>query len=120
MNTTNIMKLVACLTWAGAAISSATTADAYAATGQSGAYAACSAESMPYTDIGKVCSGAFYFSYMQKIKFLSTSCNTGGCWSDLGNVYVEAVYPTGRKVTSVVSTCVGTATRVYTLDFCSC
>jgi hypothetical protein len=121
MNTTNIIKLVACLAWAGVAIASAAPADASAATTQSGAYASCSASWSFYTDNGKMCWSTFWSSYTQQIKFVSTTCNTGGCGGDQGTVYVDSIYPAGRKTTGPSDMeCMSSTYHLYELGTCAC
>jgi hypothetical protein len=122
---TNIIKFVACLAWAGAAVSSTTSANALAITTQSGSYASCSAN---YTTSAQFheCSvnnntdtvGIDTY-YMQTIKFVYTTCNSGGCSSDTGTVYTDIIYASGRKTTSLVTSCF-TSGRRYGLGTCSC
>jgi hypothetical protein len=114
MNASNILKLVAGLAWVGAAISSATTATAFAVTSQTGDYAACSAS---YSNYVSESSCGYATSYYQNIRFIDTACNTGECASS-GLVYTDQVYPTGRKTTYHVDTCeIG---NVYGLGSCAC
>jgi hypothetical protein len=105
--------LLACIAWAGAAISSATPANAYAATTQSGTFAACSAANSSY-----VFMGCWDMSYKQIIKFGTTGCNSGACNSDQGDVYVQFLYQTGRHDTTWLEGCDGV--NLYMMDSCSC
>jgi hypothetical protein len=92
-------KIIACMTWAGAAISNAAPTTAAAATNQAGPYAACSA-SYDYGTLGaNFCQyGWRTFSYNQQIKLVSASCSSGGCASASAVTYTEFVYVAGRKV----------------------
>jgi hypothetical protein len=125
MNTTNIIKLVACFAWAGLAMASATPADAIAVTAQTGAYAACANQNTidpqyhcPYFDGGEI----FYnewTNYKQQIKFANAVCNSGNCATDTSLVFTDMVYPTGRKV--VTSTGIFCGQKyVYELGSCAC
>jgi hypothetical protein len=123
---TNMLKLVACMAWAGVAISSATPASAIAASGGTGNYAACSADSTP--EVHEFC-GTF-FNYNQTIRFLSVSCNSGGCAQEMGATYTESAYGPGRKVAELLRICEGefggsvfsspTGLNMYGLDTCGC
>jgi hypothetical protein len=116
MNMT-LIKLVACIAWAAAAISGATPAEAIAVTVVSGNYATCSAS---YTTGGQTQCG-YSTSYRQNIKFVSIGCSLGGCNEDSGGVYTDFVYPTGRKSASLVVACNGLITyNVYNLGSCAC
>jgi hypothetical protein len=106
---------LACLAWSGAAITSATPAQAIAATYQTGDYGACSA----WTQGGfydPFCQ--YYMSYVQQIKFVETQCNGGQCNSDEGEVYVEFQYSTGRTVAVYQAFCQGY--NIYAMDTCGC
>jgi hypothetical protein len=119
MNTTNIVKLVACLAWAGFAVSSATPASAIAVTSQSGAYASCSNAYEYNTNGQKLCPAAFT-AYSQTIKLLSTACNSGAC-SGLGTVYTDQVYPTGRKTAALTGDLCDMGTyRMFEFGSCAC
>jgi hypothetical protein len=116
-----MIKLAACVAWAGAAVSSASPANAYAVTSQVGDYASCSAS---YTTIsknwcydGESRTWAFATYYAQNIKFVSTPCSSGGC-SDTGNVYTEFLYGPGRKIVTPATPC--DASNIYGLDTCGC
>jgi hypothetical protein len=114
MNNTNILKLVACLSWAGVAVSSATSANAFAFTTQSGNYASCSNDFSYYAR--QVCE--VNADYTQNIKFVSTACSSGaGCSSDTGIVYTTMLYWTGRKSTTSFGVC---ELNFYGLDTCAC
>jgi hypothetical protein len=125
MNTSNIIKLVACLAWAGVAVSSARPADAYAITTQTGTYATCAAQSSTLFQewcIFAVGEDLFYryeTGYVQQIKFVSTACNQGGCTPDATQVAVDFAYPVGRKTVTSHTTC-GANKNVYGLGTCAC
>jgi hypothetical protein len=125
MNTTNIIKLIACLAWASVAVSSASPADASAITTQVGTFAACASQytstiqnHCPYVDAQEVFYG-YQTAYKQQIKFVNTSCNTGGCTQDATDVYVDARYPVGRKVVTGSGPLCG-AKYIYDLGSCEC
>jgi hypothetical protein len=111
---TTAMKLLACLAWVGAAISSAAPADALAMTLQYGAYATCSSNynPAPYEN-------CLVLNYTQTIKFVNTSCNSGGCSDDSASVRTENRYDGGRKATEFVGNCGGTM-NIFELDPCGC
>jgi hypothetical protein len=108
----NIVAL-ACVLWAAVAISSATPANAYAATQQYGEHAACSAANSNW-----MWPGCWIMSYKQIIKFQATSCGSGSCGSSNGDVYTESVYGTGRHVATCVDGCDGY--NLYVMEPCSC
>jgi hypothetical protein len=116
-----LFKLMACAFWCGAVVSSATPADAYAITGQSGGYANCSADS----DVHLMywCESSFdSTSYVQTIKFVTTVCNAGGCNSGSSTVYTDFEYPYGRKPAYEQSHCATSynGMNVYGLGSCAC
>jgi hypothetical protein len=121
------LKLVCCMAWAGAGLSSAGSAQAYALmdpvlTG-SGNYVSCTNTS----SAASIDCSYYHFSYRQSMKFISSSCNSGTC-AVSGNVYTDFVYTTGRKTVSTIGqTCQspsGTSVTVYAnvvaLGSCSC
>jgi hypothetical protein len=113
---TSVLKLVAGLAWAGLAISGAAPASAYLYTSQTGPYAACSANveaSPPETE-----GCGYMLPYKQYIKLTSVGCNQG-CSSLTGWCHTNFIYGTGRKVTSLQSTCEGYG-YLYNLGSCSC
>jgi hypothetical protein len=110
----NIIKLVACLAWGGAAVSSATPATAMVATTQSGSYAACTA--MFYGTTSTICYNVM--NYQQLIKFNAIACGTGGCSADSFMVYTDTVYGSGRKTTTSVGFC--SPNSFYWIGTCSC
>jgi hypothetical protein len=116
----DVIKLTACLAWAGVAVSSATPANALAVTMQYGAYATCSS-SITYTTIGTKYCPEVYTAAAQNIKFLSQACNTGGCIGS-SNCYVDFIYNPGRTTTELQETFCGTggSWRVWALSSCSC
>jgi hypothetical protein len=123
MNTTNIIKLVAALGWAGVAVSSATPASAIAVTYQSGPYAACSnnADAFQASFYGCDASATFSTSYLQRIQFVTQTCNGGGCQPGASSVYTDFIYTTGRKPASLLDwTCDGDMILIYTLGSCAC
>jgi hypothetical protein len=118
MNTTSTLKLIACLAWAGVAISSATPASAIAFTYTAGAsYASCSAD----TEVINWELCGIPFEYYQTIKFVSTACSSGGC-AGQGDTYVEFAYSPGRKVATFWSGCTDSAAtgNLYNLGSCAC
>jgi hypothetical protein len=121
MNTTNIIKLVACLAWVGVAVSSATPADARAYTWATGSYASCgnsySATSEQVCNLGYPYGYIATATYVQQIKLVETGCSAGGCNADNDSVWTDMVYPTGRKSVSLYLTC---DLNVYDLGSCAC
>jgi hypothetical protein len=112
-----VLTVAACIAWTGVLMGSATPASAWASTTQTGAFAACSARSEPY--FATWCGDfAVTMSYTQQIKFISQGCGSGGCASDDGVVYTDFVYPTGRKVVTVLGECYGWT--LHDLDTCNC
>jgi hypothetical protein len=118
---TNIIKLAACLAWAGLAVSSATPVDAMVTTRAGfGLYASCSASYSTYADTGLFCDDAVW-SYTQNIKFVSSACSTGGCSETTGSVYVESVYPAGRKPVISLGGCSNSMVyELFDFDTCNC
>jgi hypothetical protein len=57
-------------------------------------------------------------NYTQQIKFVTTSCNGGGCNQDASTVYVDFAYPVGRKTVMGALTCSGM--HVYDFGSCAC
>jgi hypothetical protein len=122
---TNILKLVAALAWGGVAVSSASSANAIAVTTQAGDYAACASQSQyllrefcPWTYDGVSYPPMYQTNYTQQIKFVTTSCNGGGCTYDASTVYVDFAYPVGRKTSMGWVTCSGM--RAYDFGSCAC
>jgi hypothetical protein len=115
------LALVACFAWAAAALSTAAPANAEAVTTQTGNYATCSAS---YTTASSraACGAetvAYEMSYQQTMKFVSTTCGTGGCSSDTVTVATDTIYPVGRKHTYFELSCIG-GKRLYSITTCSC
>jgi hypothetical protein len=115
------LALVACFAWAAAALSTAAPANAEAVTTQSGSYATCSGT---YTTASSnAACGAetvqYHMSYQQNMKFISTTCGTGGCSSDSLTVATDTVYGTGRKHTYFELSCIG-GKRLYSITTCAC
>jgi hypothetical protein len=111
----DVLKVLACIAWLGAAVTSATPADAHAITKQSGDYAACSANYD--VDIRTFCE--FGTSYRQTIRFMSTACNSGGgCDADFSAVYLDNLAATGRKQAWFDGSC--SLYNVYALGSCDC
>jgi hypothetical protein len=128
MTNTNILRLVACLAWAGVAVSSAAPVQAEAITTQVaevGSFAACASA---YTSqinhhCGSAAEGEIFYqastAYTQRIKFVTTPCNSGGCNPENIVVYVGSVYATGRKtVTGAGWLCMSKYS--YGLGSCAC
>jgi hypothetical protein len=124
---TNVLKVGACILWAGVALSSAASANALAVTTQVGSYAACSATSTAsarqwcFDSSQKI--NLVHTSYTQNIKLVSQACNAGNCQPDASTVYTTQVYPTGRKTATDVTfdTCeFGGSNHYYQLGSCAC
>jgi hypothetical protein len=113
---TNFLRLIACVCWVCAGISSAAPASALAVTAQIGEYANCSSSS--YVQLSNNCSSD-PINYRQIIKFSSIACNTGGCGSNTGAVYVDSLYTSGRKPALQLASCPN-AMFLYELDTCAC
>jgi hypothetical protein len=112
--------LVGAIAWAAVAISSSSNASAYTITSlQAQGYATCgtSYTSYPPTEFCALLIG----NYIQTIKMVTTSCNSGGC-SSPGSVWVSFRYPAGRKIVSFYESC-GDAAKTYygyNLGSCAC
>ena len=122
MKAKTLITLGAAAAWAALAVSTASPAHAVVIfVNQGGPYATCSNSSN--TTAGGACG--YTTSYMQNIKVVAAGCNSGGCSSDSW-AFVTALYSTGRKVTSPVTTCSITIPggyinyRVYNLGSCAC
>jgi hypothetical protein len=122
----NVVKMIAGLAWAGAAISSAAPADALLITFQTGAYATCNPE-WEYYNSWVECPltpgepEPFTGWYRQKIRFLTQGCNTGACSQDAFWVYTDFIYEDfGRKTTTLYRSCYGTDNAIYGLGTCGC
>jgi hypothetical protein len=121
---TTLFKIGAAIAWAGAAIVSASPANAMALTWQSGDYAACSSNYY-YGQYTATCddgaSGTQYidFNAVQHIRFIQAACNSGNCAADSFDVQVEFLYGTGRKrVSGTGMSCGGM--NLYGIDTCAC
>jgi hypothetical protein len=124
MTMKNLLRLAACVTWSGAAISSSAPADAMIATQQSGSYAACSPAYEPLSIAAYYCKnfdnpGGTMFSYRQNIKLNGDPCSGGWCNPDSGVVYTTNIYGNGRKVTTL-DWCGASGWNLYGLDTCAC
>jgi len=118
--TMQFIKLATAVLWAGVALSSAAPAHAWATTTQVGQFATCN-NSYSVTHLQCVLEGlqTYTFSYVQNIKFHSTpNCNSGGCASEPGTVYVTSLYANGRKTATLEDFCTGK--RLYSLGVCAC
>jgi hypothetical protein len=112
---TNFIKLVGCMLWAGAAITSASRAEAVAHTTGVGTYATCT---FSYTAQHNERCG-YVLNYSMVMRFLSTACSsTGTCSSDYGGAQTEWVYTAGRKMTTLLQLC--DPYRIYGIDPCAC
>jgi hypothetical protein len=127
MNTT-ILRVSACIAWAGALLASAAPADATAFTAQIGAYASCSGAYETYPNSFETCEmkaveyvpGYVYTTeYKQIIKLVSTTCGAGGCQSDERVVYTDVIYGAGRKTTTLYDN-VCAAMKMYGFGTCAC
>jgi hypothetical protein len=118
--TFNLFKAAAGLAWAAALVATAVPADAIAITSQFGEYASCAP--VYSTDQSLLClsldMGKVDTYYKQQIKLVSTACSAGGCNTQLGTVYTDFVYPTGRKMAYAQDFC--GSRNVYYLDTCAC
>jgi hypothetical protein len=111
---TKIVSLIACMAWAGVAVSTASPASANAETFQSGSYALCS---IRFTTANRVnCNGTF--NYNMEMKLVNESCSKGSCTPWDSTVYTENRYTSGRKVTTLLSSC--TLWNLYGLGSCGC
>jgi hypothetical protein len=117
MNKTNILKLVACIAWAGMAISSAAPASALVQTSQTGAYATCSDNVTTIATIEN-CNGIF--TKKQTIRFVNTACSSGGsCNPGDYNPLVEWNYTlAGRKEAPQYPSC--RPDNLFGLFTCAC
>jgi hypothetical protein len=117
-----IIHAMACLAWAGVALSSAAAADAYVITMQSPQdYASCSADWEYEENPGVVCD--YYTPYIQNIRLLSTHCSQGGCSGDSYTINTDTLYSYGRKTVTQVSGCAlyaGNYIYIYGLGSCDC
>jgi hypothetical protein len=111
---TTVLKLVACLAWMGAAVSSATSADALALTSIGGEYATCSGSYRSAT----VVACDIYFSYEMRMVLVSESCSSGNCGMLTPWTKTDIVYSYGRKQAAPYFNC-GSGT-VYELYSCGC
>jgi hypothetical protein len=107
--------IAACVAWGGLALSTAATANAYAATTQTGNYALCF--KTYYTGTGIVLCNT-EFPFRQNIRFTTVACNTSGCIPDDGTVYVEVKYAGGRTHTTWKGDC--SPYHIYSLASCAC
>jgi hypothetical protein len=116
MTKSSLGRLVACVAWAGVAISSATPADALIVSKVGGApYANCSADWNYYYHA----SCGMEFHVVQRIRMVSQACNGGTCDNESGGIMVEFVYASSRKIAEQVADC-GPYSYLYGLDTCSC
>jgi hypothetical protein len=111
----NLFKMGVCIAWAALAISSATPATATVLTNQNGDYAACSADTSTQYQLWTACQ--METSYIQTIRFISTSCGAGGCNDGNGMTYSEFEYDPGRKTTNYLGAC---TLNIYGLGSCAC
>jgi hypothetical protein len=113
MNRT-ILRMVAGMAWAGLAVVTATPANAKLQTSQSGSYALCS--SSQTVDQVDNCNGLF--NYHQNLKLVSVSCSAGNCGPADWWPNVEALYGSGRKTTSHITSC--NSWNLWGLNSCAC
>jgi hypothetical protein len=117
---TKLFAAAAALAWATALISGAAPACAFAISSQTGGYATCGYQ-YTYSSGRFQCPGTpeYLTNYNQQIKFVTLSCNSGGCNSDSGPVYTDNLYSSGRKtVTQTAPLCGGY--WVHDLGSCGC
>jgi hypothetical protein len=116
--------VLAATLWAGAAMASASPADAlvYGVNIVGGNYLSCSQNYV--ADPVEACG--YVFNYAQTIRFITTTCNSGACAAE-GNKYVEQVYTSGRKTASHLSTCgyadpemLGPVSSIWAVGSCAC
>jgi hypothetical protein len=119
----SILLVVACFSWAGVAVSAAAPVHAQALTTQVGTYAACSADNTASPWSGGCLVNQEYepieMYYTQTMKFVSETCNAGGCGPSDLTVRTDIVYAAGRKTATLSFTC-GTSKRFYNLGSCAC
>jgi hypothetical protein len=114
--TTNMIKLAACLAWAGVAVSSAAPANALIATTQVGDWASCSSGSYTMLAGQNHCNTEFW--YVQTIKLASVACGSGGC-SGQSSAQVTNITIPGRKEAYEEGRCDG-GYIMYSLAPCGC
>jgi hypothetical protein len=125
MRMNQVLKAGAGILWAAVAIGTAASANADAFTGQTGNYATCGGSYSVYPrswchDL-EMDTYEFYTNYTQQIKLVSTACSSGPCSADTSTVYVDAVYPAGRKsATSLGPSCSMGPSIHYVLASCGC
>jgi hypothetical protein len=113
------LKTLATVAWSAVlVVSTATPAEAVAASYQSGQHAVCTA---PWDYNGGQC-GSYTFNYVQWMKIEMTGCSTGGCTSNINYTYVEYVYPTGRKICTPIGYCpnLTAGNNLYLIGTCAC
>jgi hypothetical protein len=118
MSAMRFLPAVAAFAWAGVALSSAQPADAIAIFGrQTGPYATCSSQTTAYS--GGQCG--YSFNYYQRMATVSIGCNAGGCSAETF-AYVDFIYSSGRKPTTMLMSCgfLNGPFYVYSLTSCSC
>jgi hypothetical protein len=113
------------LAWGVAVVSSSAPAAAIAMTDWTNpgtSYASCSSSWVYHPSPGGFCPddegyNQYEVWYIEKIKFVSSACNSGGC-SQQANTSVDFIYPAGRKTAAYVQNC--GVLQIYELGSCSC
>ena len=112
------LQLVACIAWAGAAVSTATPADARLMTYQTGDYGTCSNESDPWYESWGCDTGSVETNYVQVIKLVDTTCASGDCARQIPFAYTDQVYAPGRYLVTDLSHC--DDWNLFQLGACAC
>jgi hypothetical protein len=118
---TRFLRLIACVVWTCAVASSAAPVNALAITSQVGEFASCSVNYSNFFKQHCGGNGDPYLAetyYTQTIKFVSSTCNSGGC-AALGSVQTDIIYGAGRKTASGYPECVASIFW-YQLGTCAC
>ena len=115
MKKRSAFKVGVCIAWAAAAVSSATTANAWAMTWATANYANCSPLNFAYSFYDSGCQ--HQWNYQQQVALISNSCSSGGCGNS-GYIYTDMVYASGRKIATRQGQC--NNGYVYALGSCAC
>jgi hypothetical protein len=117
----NLFRTIACVVWAGAAISSAAPADAKAISLAAPSRTATCNPMVDYTMGFSSCDGDF--PIRQTVRFLDASCSQGACAQQPDIVvYVEFIYDLGRHSVSEYFTqpCTPEDYHMIALGSCQC
>ena len=111
------IKLVACLAWTGAALASATPANAILASPQqAGNYATCGTGYFALEQ--NLCS--FQMHYEVNVRVHAIGCGAGGTCTQQNWNPADIIYSLGRKVTTHIGNCPGDFWYGYQLGACAC